>query len=333
MKAATVGYWMTLPIGGTPIVELDISVNRIKRVLKLKLESYNPCGSLKDRIAVALIDHIADKVHQEVGIIESTSGNLGVAMAAVCNQRGIHFNAVVDPRASPLLIERMRRLSAEVSVIDEPDSSGGYLLNRIRYVHSRLEARPELVWTNQYKSQANPTAHFESTAPELWRQVPCPATVLVPVSTGGTLAGLARFARDKNVSWRLIGVDVAGSAALGKPPGQRLLSGIGASCPSNFLNPADVEAVHVPAAEAISACLWLTECAGVDVGGSSGAAVAAALRVFRDDSDVGELVCICPDGADRYLTTIYRLSWRQAHGITNTRVGDDVELLQVQYLV
>jgi N-(2-amino-2-carboxyethyl)-L-glutamate synthase len=332
METAAVRRRTSLPIGGTPIIELALSVNGIKRLLKLKLESYNPCGSLKDRIAVALIDNVADRVDPKVGIIESTSGNLGVAMAAVCNERGIHFNAVVDPRASSLLIERMRRLGAQIKIIEEPDSLGGYLVNRIRYVRARLETSPGLVWTNQYESNANPDAHFQSTAPELWQQLACPATVLVPVSTGGTLAGIARFARTRNVAWRLIGVDVTGSAALGRSPGERLLSGIGASQRSNFLDPAEVEAVHVHPAEAVSACLWLSGRAGVDVGGSSGAAVAAALRVLRDDSELDDIVCICPDGGDRYLTTIYHAGWREAHGIADAELADDIEILQVQHV-
>lgn len=321
-----------MPIGGTPILELTISVHGVKRLLKLKLESCNPCGSIKDRIAVSLIDQVASKLDKERGIIESTSGNLGVAMAAVCHQRGIHFNAVVDPRTSQALIVRMRRLNAKVTVVDEHDSFGGFLLSRLRYVNEQLESHAGLVWTNQYQSDANPNAHFLSTGPELWRQVSGPATVLVPVSTGGTLAGLARFADYKNASWRLIGVDVVGSTALGQPPGERLLSGIGASRPSSFLDPATVEAVYIRPAEAVSACLWLSMHAGVDLGGSSGAAVAAALCVFRDDADMDELVCICPDGGDRYLTTIYQAGWREAHGVTHADVADGIELLGAQYL-
>jgi N-(2-amino-2-carboxyethyl)-L-glutamate synthase len=331
---------MSLPIGDTPIVELELSISGIKHLLKLKLESYNPCGSIKDRIAIELIDSMAGEIDREAGIIESTSGNLGVAMAAVCNKRKINFSAVVDPRTSPLLLKRMRQLGARVAVIDEFDSCGGFQLNRIRYVHEQLTLRPGLVWTNQYENDANPNAHFVSTAPELWRQLPVPATVLIPVSTGGTLAGFTRFARQMNVSWRLIGVDVTGSAALGSEPGQRLLSGIGASQRSSFLDLAEVEAVHVRAAEAISACLWLSDRAGVDVGGSSGAVVAAALRVLRGnaalneppDDPLNELICICPDGGDRYLTTIYQGSWREAHRVTDPRVADDIDLLRVQYV-
>jgi cysteine synthase len=318
---------ISLPIGSTPIVELAIKVSGITRLLKLKLESYNPCGSVKDRLAVALIDRVVDGVDPDTGIIESTSGNLGVAMAAVCNERGIRFNAVTDALSSPLLIARMRRLGATVTVIDEPDSRGGYLLNRLRYVHGRLDLSPGLVWTNQYENDANPQAHYSSTAPELWRQLPGPATVLVPVSTGGTLAGLTRFAAENNVMWRLIGVDMIGSVALGRAPGKRLLSGIGASRPSSFLDPARTQAVYVAAAEAISACLWLSEHAGIDVGGSSGAAVAAALRAFTSDPLLHELACMCPDGADRYLTTIYQASWRKAHDVADLCIGEHVEML------
>jgi cysteine synthase A len=332
MNVKSIRHRISLPIGGTPIVQLDLNVNGVKRLLRLKLEAYNPCGSLKDRVAAALIDNVADRVDREAGIIESTSGNLGVAMAAICNQRGINFIAVVDPHTSPLLIERMRRLGAAVTVVDERDASGGYLMNRIGHVREQLLKRPGLVWTNQYENDENPRAHSTSTAPELLRQISGSAAILIPVSTGGTLAGFLRFAEAESLAWRLIGVDVVGSAALGKTAGARLLSGIGSSRRSYFLDPDKVESVHVHAAEAISACLWLADCAGVDVGGSSGATVAAALRVLRNDPGLHDLVCICPDGADRYLTTIYQLSWREAHGVTSAQIGEDVGLLNVQYI-
>ncbi|MFJ1550789.1 pyridoxal-phosphate dependent enzyme [Streptomyces sp. NPDC088246] len=312
------------PVGNTPIVDVLLEVHGTMRRLRLKLESQNPFGSLKDRISASLIDHVADRIDKKIGVIESTSGNLGVAMSAECAARGIPFTAVVDPRTSVFFIDRMRNLGAQVRVIDEPDAAGGYLLNRIQYVKEQLKVRPGLVWTNQYRSEANPNAHFESTAPELLRQVPGPATVLVPVSTGGTLAGLTRFVDVTGVDWRLVGVDVHGSVALCRTSGRRLLSGIGASCPSSFLDPAAATVQYVDVAEAVSACLWLSEEAGIGVGGSSGATVAVALRMFRQDPAVEELVCLCPDGADRYLTTIYHADWRTAQGITTAGMGGAV---------
>jgi cysteine synthase A len=251
-------------------------------------------------------------------------------MATECRQRGVRFNAVVDPRASPLLIERMREIGADVAVVDEPDSSGGFLLNRIRHVQEQLRKRPGLVWTNQYESEANPNAHVVSTGPELREQVPGPTTVLVPVSTGGTLAGLTRFARISDAPWRFIGVDIFGSAALGRAPEERLLSGIGASRPSRFLDLTAVESLHVSSADAVLACLWLQNQAGIEVGGSSGATVAAAVQAFAADPGLTEVVCLCPDGADRYQTTIYRASWRAEHGIADALISGSVELLHVQ---
>jgi cysteine synthase A len=332
METAAAQQRKSLHTGSTPVIELEFCVDGIKRLLKLKLELHNPHGSLKDRIAVPLIDNVADRIDPEIGLIESTSGNLGVAMAAVCNQRDIPFNAIVDPRVSPVLVQRMRQLGAQIKVISEPDSMGGYLMSRIKYVHEQLESRPGLVWTNQYENEANPYAHFESTGPELCRQLPGPATILVPVSTGGTLAGLTWFARERGVPWRLIGVDVNGSAALGNSPGERLLSGIGSSRRSHFLDAAEVEAVHVSPAEAVSACLWVSDRAGVNIGGSSGATVAAALRVFRDAPDVDEIVCVCPDGGDRYQTTIYHSGWREAHDVADAGPVDSIEFLRARYV-
>ncbi|MFF7173334.1 MULTISPECIES: pyridoxal-phosphate dependent enzyme [Streptomyces] len=322
MRAVSSPHPAFPPVGTTPVVDVAVTVHGVERRLRLKLESHNPHGSLKDRIAVFLIEDVADRIDKDIGIIESTSGNLGVAMAAECQGRGIPFNAVVDPRTSSFFVDRIRDLGARVTVVDEPDSSGGYLLNRIRHVREQLRTRPGLVWTNQYRSEANPRAHFATTAPEIRRQVPGPATLLVPVSTGGTLAGLARYVDETDVPWTLVGVDVHGSAALGgAPPGRRLLSGIGASCPSYFL-PADRTQVrYVDVGDAIAACLWLSEHAGIGVGGSSGATVAAALRLFGENPDTHELVCLCPDGADRYLSTVYHPGWRATHGITAARFG------------
>lgn len=237
MRAVSSPHPAFPPVGTTPVVDVAVTVHGVERRLRLKLESHNPHGSLKDRIAVFLIEDVADRIDKDIGIIESTSGNLGVAMAAECQGRGIPFNAVVDPRTSSFFVDRIRDLGARVTVVDEPDSSGGYLLNRIRHVREQLRTRPGLVWTNQYRSEANPRAHFATTAPEIRRQVPGPATLLVPVSTGGTLAGLARYVDETDVPWTLVGVDVHGSAALGgAPPGGGCCPGSGpaarrTSCP------------------------------------------------------------------------------------------------------
>jgi cysteine synthase len=297
-----------LPTGHTPLVALCLLVDGIERMLRLKLESFNACGSIKDRTAHSLLDALGNRVDPALGVIESTSGNLGVAMAALCAARRLPFTAVVDPSTSAMLVMRMRRLGAHVVVIDEPDSVGCYLLSRLRYVKRELRRRPGLTWSDQYSSEANVRAHYHGTAAELWGQLPVPTTVCV--------AG------------RVVGVDVVGSVALGGPAGPRLLSGIGSSRRATLLEGDPDETAFVSSREAVSACLWLLDSTGIDVGGSSGAVIAAALRRLREDRDLVEVTCICPDGGDRYLSTVYSAQWRQRHGLAPVEeLGHDVVLL------
>ncbi|MEU4352405.1 pyridoxal-phosphate dependent enzyme [Streptomyces sp. NPDC023838] len=314
----------------TPVVRLGVEVAGTPRRLWLKLEGRNPYGSIKGRTALALWRDVADRVDPSVGFVESTSGNLGLALAALAAAHRVPFTAVVDPRASVALLYDIRALGARVVAVDTPDGAGGYLLNRLARVQSMLDAQPGLVWPNQYANPANPAAHEAGTAPELhWQTHGERMSVLVAVSTGGTLAGFRRYAATSGADWELIGVDAAGSAALGGSVGPRLLSGIGSSRASVFLPDGHRPTVYVDPAEAVRVCLWLRDTTGIGVGASAGALVAAALRLFRADARRTSAACLCPDGADRYLDTVYSAAWRRAHGITGHAVVPGVRVLPV----
>ncbi len=314
----------------TPVVSLDISVDDIPRTLWLKLESANAFGSVKGRTAVALWQDVVDRVDPAIGIIESTSGNLGLALAAVAASHQVPFTAVVDPKTSGHVIEGIRALGGTVVMVDRPDGAGGYLLSRLDYIRQRLRAEPFLVWPNQYTNPANPRAHSTGTAPELRAQIPeGRTTVLVAVSTGGTLAGFRDFVTASVPDWELVGVDMTGSVALGGPHGRRVLSGIGASRPSSFLPGGFRPAVRITPQEAVSVCLWLQETAGLGVGASSGAVIAAALQLFRATARRTRAACLCADGADRYLGTVYSRHWRQQQRLTTTGITDRVKVLAV----
>ncbi|WP_181143562.1 pyridoxal-phosphate dependent enzyme [Streptomyces cinnamoneus] len=314
----------------TPVVALQLSVEGRPGTLWLKLESHNPHGSVKGRTALALWQDVAERVDPEFGIIESTSGNLGLALAAVAASHRVPFTAVVDPRSSASLVDAVRALHGDVVRIEEPDGAGGYLLSRLAYIRERLVHQPRLIWPNQYANPASPAVHARETAPELRAQTHGrPAHVLIAVSTGGTLAGFRDFMSVARPDWELYGVDVVGSAALGGPSGARVLSGIGASRPSTFLPEGHRPTVRVTPQEAVSACLWLAESTGVGVGGSSGALIATALRILRGNPRRTDVACLCPDGADRYLDTVYCASWRERRGLVPVDVGRGVEILSV----
>ncbi|MGW0393050.1 pyridoxal-phosphate dependent enzyme [Streptomyces sp. NPDC003042] len=312
----------------TPVVRLRLNVDGTPRMLWLKLEAYNSYGSIKGRTALALWYDVADRVDPRAGLVESTSGNLGLALAAIAAAHRVPFTAVVDPRTSAALLHDVRALGARVITVEAPDGAGGFLLNRLSRVQDLLAGQPKLVWPNQYANPANPAAHATGTAPELHRQTGGgPMSVLVAVSTGGTLAGFRDYVVAAGAPWELVGVDVSGSAALGGAPGARLLSGIGSSRPSAFLPQGHRPTVYVRPEEAVAATVWLYETIGIGVGPSAGALLAAALRLFRADARRTSAACLCPDGADRYLDTVFSRDWRREHGMTGTDALSGVEVL------
>jgi cysteine synthase A len=172
------------------------------------------------------------------------------------------------------------------------------------------------VWPNQYENAANPAAHFDITGPELLAQRPDMDAVFIATSTGGTLAGIARYLRKASASTRVVAVDVLGSRTFDSDPAPRLLNGIGSSRRSAFLTPADYDHVAlVSDREAIAACHALHAWAGVSVGGSSGATVAACARFLASNRDVRHPICICPDDGSNYRNTLFSSEWLAAHDV------------------
>ena len=307
-------------IGETPMVRLDVQTGAgRRRPLFLKLEGENPGGSVKDRTARALVADLERRgaLSRESVIVESTSGNLGVALALVALAKGYRFHAVVDPKVSRASVEKVLALGASVEVADEADDTGGYLLARLRRVHELCERWHEAVWTNQYENRANPLAHYTSTGPEILRQMDGVAdAVVVPVSTGGTLAGISRYLREERPETEVVAVDSRGSVALGGIAGPRLLTGIGAARRSRFLLDRRLydRVVLVDDPRAISFCRFVADRTGLRLGGSSGAVLAAAAELVAE-AGPERVVCLCPDYGDRYVQTLYDDEWLEAHGI------------------
>jgi 2,3-diaminopropionate biosynthesis protein SbnA len=306
-------------IGNTPVVRLETQGDCGDRPLFLKLEGESPGGSVKDRTAAGLVDDLERRgvLSPESVIVESTSGNLGVALAFIARAKGYRFHAVLDPKASHATVRTIRALGASLELVEEADESGGYLLARLRRVHELCAEWPGAVWTNQYANPANPRAHFTGTGPEIVAQMEGKLdAVVVPVSTGGTLAGIARYLRATSPQTEVVAVDSRGSVALGGEPGPRLLTGIGAARHSEFLLDTSLcdRAVLVDDARAIAFCRFVAEHTGLALGGSSGAVLVGAATLLAEGRR-GRIVCLCPDYADRYATTLYDDDWLERHGI------------------
>jgi cysteine synthase A len=295
----------------TPMVPVRVLVAGRDVTLRLKLESANPWGSIKDRTALGLVASVADRLDDsDATLVESTSGNLGVALASIVAELDRRFIAVVDPNLSPALAGRMVAAGAQLDVVTQADRHGGYLDARLARVAQLLDTVPGAVWTDQYHNPANLLAHYRSTGPEVLRQAPDVDAVFVAVSTGGTLAGVSRYLRQHAPAARIVAVDVPGSRVFGPPTGTRLLTGIGASRRSSFLRRTDWDdVVLIEDTAAIAVCHQVYDGTGVYLGGSGGAAVAACLRYLELHPDVTDPVCVCPDGGESYAQTLYHPAW------------------------
>jgi cysteine synthase A len=302
----------------TPLLDVALQVNSKWRRVSLKLESYNLADSIKYRTAQGLVEDLegAGRLSPGIKLIESTSGNLGVALALLGREYDYRFTAVTDPKTDPTVVDRIRNLGANVVCVTEPDTTGGYLLSRLATVRDLLAAQPDAIWPNQYENPSNPNVHYRQTAPEIHKQCPEMDAIFVAASTGGTLAGIGRYLKATAPSVKVVGVDMRGSAVFGLPNGRRLLTGIGSSRPSVFLRPSDYDdIVLVDDVAAIATCHRLQNELRLGLGGSSGAAIAACSRYLAVNENITRAVCICPDGASNYRNSLYSQEWLAKNGL------------------
>lgn len=282
----------------------------------LKLEGLNPAGSIKLKTALGLIDDMVARglISDDTILIESSSGNLGVALSMICAERRLSFTCVVDPNTSAHSIKIMKAFGANVVVVERLDSNGGYLGTRIGYIRDLLERDRRYVWLNQYENPNNPAIHARMTARSISEAFERVDYLFVGTGTSGTLMGCVRHFRDRSPHTRIVAVDSIGSVTFGLPAGKRYIPGLGASQPPPIFDPAGIHAFEmVSEADAVTMCRYLARTDGLLGGGSTGTVV-AGVYAWRDripkDATV---VAISPDCGERYLDTVYDDSWVDRH--------------------
>lgn len=290
-------------IGTTPLVNLSALVGG-KATVYGKYEATNPGGSIKDRIAKAMIDAAeADGSLQPGGtIIEPTSGNTGVGLAMLAAARGYHMILVMPETMS---VER-RKLAASygAKIVLTPGKDG--MKGAVAKADELKAQTPGSIVAGQFVNPANPKAHYETTGPEVWKDTEGAVDAIVAgVGTGGTISGTAKYLKEKKPSVKGIAVEPAESAVLeGKPAGAHRIQGIGAGfVPKTFDRSVVDEIVPVTSDDAIETKKRLASEFGLLVGISSGAAVAAAVELAQRDEYAGKvIVAVLPDTGERYLS-------------------------------
>jgi N-(2-amino-2-carboxyethyl)-L-glutamate synthase len=285
--------------------------------LLVKTEGLNFAGSIKLKAAVSMVDAAVETGELRPGmtIVESSSGNLGVAISLIAANRGLNFVCVTDDRCNPATVRMMRAVGATVHVVTEPDPVDGYLGARLRFVRN-LAQHGDVLWLNQYANEANWGAHYRRTAPSILREVPDVDVLFVGAGTTGTLMGCARFMRDATAGRvRVVGVDSVGSVTFGTEAGPRHVPGLGAGVRPEMFD-ADVldDTVLVPERDGVRFCRQLAR-TGFLFGGSTGTVLAGAVSWLaqHDPSRCLTSVAIGPDLGERYLETVYDDSWVAGH--------------------
>lgn len=301
-------------VGETPLVELVKLPPGLDFRVYAKLEMANPGGSIKDRSALSMLaDRIAsgELVPGRSTVVESSSGNLAVGIAQICRYHGIRFICVVDAKTNSHNVGMLHAYGAEVEMVNRPGADGEYLAARIRRVREIVETLPGAYWPNQYANELNPRAH-EQTMREIASALDGRVDYLFSaISSFGTLRGCSQYIGTHSLSTRLVAVDAVGSNIFdGQPRVKRLLPGHGSAIRPVLFDPnAADEVIHVTDAECVIACRRLVETEAILAGASSGAVVAALLRMAPEIPAGSNCVLILADRGDRYLQTVYSDDW------------------------
>lgn len=315
-------------VGDTPLVKLQHVTAGVECTVLVKLEYLNPGGSAKDRIARRIIDAAEEAGELKPGgtIVEPTSGNTGVGLALVAQQRGYKCVFVVPDKVGEDKIDVLRAYGAEI--VMTPTSVPADSPESYYSVSDRLAQEiPGAFKPNQYDNPNGPLSHYETTGPEIWRDTDGKVTHFVAgVGTGGTISGTGRYLRDiSDDGVRIIGVDPEGSVYSGGTGRPYLVEGVGEDIwPGSYDPKVPHQIVAVDDADAFRMTRRLAREEGILVGGSSGMAVVGALRVAQALPADAVMVVLLPDGGRGYLSKIFNDSWMRSYGFSEVEAGETV---------
>lgn len=294
-------------VGHTPLLRLSGFAKKYKAEAEIyaKLEAFNPAGSAKDRVALEMIEDAEKRGRLKPGsvIIEPTSGNTGVGLAAIAASKGYRTVIVMPDSMS---MERRNLLKAYGAELVLTEGARG-MAGAIEKAEELAGAIPDSIVAGQFTNSANPAAHYKTTGPEIWEDTDGQVDIFIAsIGTGGTLSGTGKYLKEKNPSIRVIGVEPADSPLLTKGyAGPHKIQGIGANFIPETLD-MDVydEVLTVESEDAFAAGRDMARTEGILVGISSGAALCAAVAVSRRPENAGKkIVVLLPDTGERYLST------------------------------
>jgi cystathionine beta-synthase len=320
-------------IGHTPMIEVT-NIDTGPCRLFLKLESNNPGGSIKDRIAITMLDEAEKEGWLKPGgtIVEATAGNTGLALTLVGVQRGYRVLLVIPDKMSREKIQHVRAMGAEVR-LTRSDVGRGHPDYYMDLAQSLAQKIPGAFYVNQFANAANPLAHEQTTGPEIWEQMEGDIDAFVAgIGSGGTITGLARFLKPRSPKTLAILADPVGSVLAGivndgvpGPKGSYSVEGIGQDFVPETADMSLIDkAYSIPDLEAIAAARELLAKEGVLAGSSSGTLLAAALRYCREQTEPKRVMTFVCDTGAKYLSKVYNDAWLTDQGLTPRKLHGDL---------
>ena len=299
---------LTELVGNTPLLELNkfSKAHGLETPIIAKVEFFNPGGSVKDRIALAMVEDAEAKGILKPGatIIEPTSGNTGVGLALVSAVKGYHLILTMPETMSIERRNLVKAYGAEVRLTSGKDGMAG----AIKAANELRDSIPGSVILQQFENPANPAKHYATTGPEIWQQTDGKVDIFVAgVGTGGTISGVAKYLKEQNPDVKVYAVEPSTSAVLnGKPSGPHKIQGIGAGfVPKTYGAEYIDEVLDIDNDDAIRTGRQLAQQEGLLVGISSGAAAFAAAQIAKRPENKGKkIVALLPDTGERYLSTV-----------------------------
>jgi len=286
-------------VGNTPFVKLHSFKNTYS-----KLEFYQLGDSIKIRPALHIVKNAIREnlINRDTVIIESTSGNFGIALSIISKYLGLKFIGVIDKNTPKRKEDLLRLYGADVVMIEEKDETGGYLLNRVKYIEDyKKENNENCFHPNQYQNINNPKSYYVGMGEEICNYFEDLDAVIVAVSSGGTITGLSRKLKLKFPDIKVIAVDVEGSFVFQNRPHKRNLSGIGSSMKSDHIKDAIIDRVEILNEEEIlKGCKDLLDDELIFGGSSSGAAY-ATVKKYKEENPDETVLFICPDSGLSYI--------------------------------
>lgn len=299
-------------IGNTPLINIkDEELDNIN--LYVKLEGWNPTGSVKDRAASYVLNKLlqSGEITKNTTIVESSSGNFGIALANYCKKLGFKFCCVIDPNILPINEKIIRSLAYKVIKVTKRDKTGGFLLTRIALIKEMLASGGDYYWMNQYGNPYVAEAYYNTIGKEICDEVNVDY-LFAGVSSGGTITGISRRVKEAYPESIVVAVDTEGSVIFKNEPKKRYIPGIGSSMRPTIIEKAFIDDVMmIEECDAAATCMDLLKNHYILAGGSSGSCFTAIKKYFKGKKfdKKPNVVTIFADRGDRYENTIYNTEW------------------------